>query len=400
MTDLIFADISLPSYSEVDMANYRDFFINYAIQNFSDYYFGKSVFDPNISDQLCHLRALWLIDQYRNFPNKASMQDDVLEIFGMGMILVKAIPYTINSFGMMDKWYDIKRPVFEELMGVDFSNTYKNKFLSYIKSYLSRKINNYILNHYINTWSSPILSDMQFQFSNKIYFSQKSVHIPFVSFFMSGLVFLEWIRLNMEKIVLRYRHFVIDNNDEIYLNGFADLPIINNEIKVGYPMHASNDNIIVIEAYSCHFLNEENKYGLSFHRNIKFDEVLRELEREFDFHNFLAAAMSIHDKFHQPLKIHVNGTQTTYDSTYESEAYQQIIDKFRHKALVNGIGLKQWNPSKGQYLDESVPLNFFHIYPKNCQTLIQDFEDNKKYIGKKYCLKRKSVEIDYTEEVF
>jgi hypothetical protein len=393
------ADVSLPSYGEVEVSGYKDFFINYAIQNFDNYYFSKSVFDPNISDQLCHLRSLWLIDQYRDYSKIVSMHDDVLEVLGMGMILVKSIPYTINSFGMMDRWYDVKRTEFEELMGFEFTNTHKNKFVSYIKSYLSRKVKNYILNQYINKWSSPILADMQFQFSNKIHFSQKSVKIPFASFFISGLVFLEWIRTNMEKIVLRYRHFVIDNN-EIYLNGFADLPIINNEININYPIHALNKNIIVIEAYSCHFLNEENKYGLSFHRNIKFDEVLRKLALEFDFHNFLAAAMSIHGSFHQPLNINVNDKQISYDNTYESEEYKQIIAKFQQKALVNGIGLKQWNPSKGHFLDESVPLNFFHIYPKHCQVLIQDFENNKQYLGKKYRLKRRSITFDYNEEAF
>ena len=381
--------VSLPAYNECDLSPYRAFFISYARRHFDDYRLGGAVFDPNISDQLCHLRAVWLVEQFRRYPTAASAPDDVLELLGIGMILVQAIPFTVNGFGMMDNWYDLSRTEFEALMNAPFSNKRRSQFVSYLKSYLSRRVNDYFRVTHISDHSFSFRDDMLFHFSNPVHFSQKSVKIPYIPFFMSGSAFLQFIRQTGVPVALLYRHFVADDDDTIYLNGVECVHIRDNVARIGIPLHLLNQNAIIVETYSCHFPAEESPHLLHFHRSKNFSSVLHGLEESLDFRNFLLSAMAAHDCFHQPLSLIVHGDKVDYDERFLSEEYRLSVQDYRNSAARFGIGLRQWNPSKGFYLEGDVPLNFFHIYPSTIEALSLQIQSlQKTHVGRRYKLGR------------
>lgn len=397
----VYQNISRTAYNECDLSPYRSFFIDYAREHFDEYRLGETVFDPNISDQLCHLRAVWLLEQFRHSPTAASMPEETLELLGIGMILVKAIPYTVNHFGMMDSWYDLHRTEFEALMNAPFSNKRRSQFVSYLKSYLSRKVNDYLRKTHLDDPSLHFREELVFHFSNPVYFSQKSVKIPYIPFFMSGYAFLEFIRRSKVQVALLYRHFVADGDDTLYLNGIECIHLRDHVARTGIPLHLLTQNVIVVETYSCYFVAEKNHHGLNFHRSKNFFTVLHELEQSFDFYHFLLSAMAAHDGFHQPLSVMENGTKVAYDDRFVSQEYLQTVETFRHHAETLGIGLRQWNPSKGFYLEGDVPLNFFHIYPSTYEALARQLQTQQlTHVGRRYSLGRNVSNRNSTDILF
>lgn len=396
-----YQNITQTAYNECDLSPHRSFFIGYAREHFDEYRLGETIFDPNISDQLCHLRAVWLLEQFRHYPTAASMPEEILELLGIGMILVQAIPYTVNGFGMMDTWYDLDRTEFNALMNAPFSNKRRSQFVSYLKSYLSRKVNDYLRKTHLGDPSLHFRDELLFHFSNPVHFSQKSVKIPYVPFFMSGYAFLEFIRRSRLPVALLYRHFVADRDDTLYLNGIECIHLRDNVARAGVPLHLLTQNVIVVETYSCYFVGEENHHGLSFHRSKNFFTVLHELEQSFDFYHFLLSAMAAHDGFHQPLSVMMNGTKVNYDDRFVSREYQQRVQAFRHNAQKLGIGLRQWNPSKGFYLEGDVPFNFFHIYPSTHEALARQIQAQQEtHVGRRYPLGRNVSNRNSTDILF
>lgn len=397
----VYPSISRPAYNECDLSPYRSFFIAYAREHFDEYRLGETIFDPNISDQLCHLRAVWLLEQFRHYPTAASMPEEILELLGIGMILVQAIPYTVNGFGMMDNWYDLHRTEFEALLNAPFSTKRRSQFVSFLKSYLSRKVNDHLRETHLGDPSLHFRDDLLFHFSNPVHFSQKSVKIPYVPFFMSGYAFLEFIRRSGVQVALLYRHFVADGDETLYLNGIECIQLRENVARAGVPLHLLTQNVIVVETYSCYFAAEENHHGLSFHRSRNFSNVLHGLEQSFDFYNFLLSAMAAHDGFHQPLSVMMDGSKVDYDDRFVSREYQHRVQSFRHNARELGIGLRQWNPSKGFYLEGDVPLNFFHIYPSTHEALARQLQTQQEtHVGRRYPLGRNVSDRNSTDILF
>lgn len=380
--------ITNPYEKETDFLPYYNFFSEYSKKHFETFQKSLESFDPNMSDQLCHVRAIWYCDLLKKFKKKENFPNKELIALGEGMVLSRSVINEYNAFGMMDKCNDIKRSDFEEMMGgEEFSNKRKVKFHTNLKSVLSKHVNDYISETFISQEKSKLQDELLFHFSNKLYFTQKQERIPFVPFFSSGYVFLKAALKSDIKLVVLYRQFIIQNN-EISLNGYQYIPVINNKLEPNYEL-PQDENVVVIEAYSCAFLDEDNKYSLKFYKNPNFNNTVDKMSKEINFTEVVLANFAYHDPYHQPPMMVLSKKPVPYDFFDLSNEHKELINSYKKMAEEMGAGLHQWFPFKNMYLKNDISFNLFHIYARNTNCFCKDIENGAKYLNKKYLLYRK-----------
>lgn len=373
---------------EINFSVQNDFLIDLTKKNFDVFKNSEEINDPNLGDQLCHLRAIWYLEILNRQKYNGTLSKLDMIHLGKSILINRFLKYDINDFGMMDKYIDIKKEEFEELVQQQLSNKRKEKYSVNMKSIFSRYVNNFFSETIIPKlgFSKEIQTDILNHFSNKLYFVQKHEKIPFVPFYSSGVVFIDYILKINPKIFVLYRHFVVEK-DHIYLNGYKYIEFKDGNLCLSNENNNLDENAIVIESYSCYFADKTNNaYDTNFYKSKNFDKVLRNMVKEMNLKDFILSNFAYHDPYHQQPFFKQNNKETKYVFNDFSDPLNSQIEYYKKMAVKNGLGLNQWFPYKGIYLNDDIAFNLFHIYPKNMRKFSEDLEMNKKYLHTKFPL--------------
>ena len=377
-----------PFEHNLDISSYNDFFRKYGLQQYNLYKSGVEKFDPNLSDQCCQLRAFWAAEKFKKIDDANMMEEEDLITFGQGALISKCTPHEINSFQIINKWIDVEKATLEEILGEPLSNKKFVKFFSALKSIFSQKVSEELVGNHIKHWDVDVKSDLLYHFSNQLFFSQKNKKLPFIPIFTAGYAFDKLIELNEDvPVVLLYRHFLANKNGEIYLNGIKIIPVHNQRLNGKSQLLSKDDeNVVVVEAYSCSYIDVKNSFELSFYKNSDFDRVVQEMEQQFHFTEAILCCEALHNLYHQIPKKLVKGEIKDYLFDDYSEAYEQKINFHKKLGKQKGLGVNYWNPHRGKYLNEDIPFDLFHI---NCTTIhnlkMSAWSANKIFTKDKIC---------------
>lgn len=389
--------------SNLNIEKYEENFKKLAQIKFTDYKNGNLLFDPNLSDQCCQIRACW----YTNFINKYGYLDKLHEKellkFGLGITISECSIIQLNCLNRIDKWKEVEKSDLEMILNEAISNKNFEKLYVSIKCEFSRMVNKEIFDILQKNSKIEILPDLLKHLSGQYFFTQKHKRLPFIPIFSAGYILIELIDILKLPVILVYSHYNVKDN-HVMLSGVTKFQIKDN--KLFDVIDISQDTkCVVIESYSINFIDKNNNYILSFYKNTEFFKVINKMKEEFDFKKSVLCSEALHNKYHQKPNIIIDSKIIDYEYDDLSKEYIETYENYKNLGKHLGYGVNHWNPSGNVYLKDNIPFDMFHIYSSSLSHLNKLLKNDDKIINcKKKLSSLKPIHIesnyDFIENTF
>lgn len=374
-------DSNIVYSTNLNLDGYKSKFLEIAKDSFTKLNDGDSLFDPNLSDQCCQIRACWSSNFFRKYNELKTVnemnEDDLLKL-GLGSVINRCSILQLNCLNRIDRWKNVEKEDLEKILNESLSNKKFEKLFVAIKSLFSRKVNKEIYNILKENSKLDILPDILTQLSGKYFFTQKHKRLPFIPIFSAGYILLELIQHLNLPVILVYSHYIVKDN-YVYLNGVTKFQVRNNKLYETFDFN-ENTKCVTIESYSVNYIERSYPYNLKFYKYENFIDVINTMKFEFEFDKSILCSEALHDKYHQKPNILKNGVVADYEFDDLSKQYNDCYDYYKNLGKESGYGINHWNPSANIYLKNDIPFDMFHIYCTSIKNLNELLKKDQKVL--------------------